>query len=370
MMDYQKALELFQIKSGFVEEQIESIYVRLKEEYVPEQYEFLSSQYMDARNAQHEILMAYYTLKSYYKTYIVNSNSTLENNMDEEIIRLISDSNGKIDETFIAFLVEIIVGNMNLNDYVRKVEFKSYGNNLNTQADYNEKNNSITFYLSSIRHLIENSCECQFSPIEKEYNPYCQIIKIARHEIEHANHKAILEMNQDNIITRILKATETRQKKYDQRIDNIIKQPFPIRCLMEWKMYLEIANDNRKYSKYYGYISDERLAKICGYNLVFHILEKLGRKNDVSLDLLKRKYQEELLQIIKCGYDKVSSPALVYFGKLKQYKDCLDIIDMSKELSTEERVALGLTISPQELNQLLSDGENAIQKICAMCSHL
>lgn len=369
MIDYQKSLELFQIKSGFVEEQLEPAYAFLKEKYDLEKYEFLSPKYMEASKAQHEILMAYYTLKSYYKTYIVSGNSILEGNIVESILRLINDFNGKIDEMFIASLVEIMVSNMHLNDYARKIEFKKYGDKLETHASYNGKNNTIIFYISSIEEYMKNNHEIQLSPIERKYSRHCQVVRIVRHEIEHANHKAILEMNEDNVITRILKATEISQKNFDEKIEKIIRQPFPIRNLMTWKMYLEIANYNRKYSKYWEYIPDERLAEICGVNLVLNLLEKMEETNHTSFGLLKEYYQNQLLKIIRCGYEKTLSPALFYFNKLKQYKDCLDIIDMSQELSIEERMALGLKISPQELDEFLENSEISIQKICTLYSN-
>ncbi len=369
MATYKEALKLLQIETGFLEEQLESNFSRLEQEYNPDQYEFLSPEYEEASTINHELFMAYCTLHSYYKTYIVSSTSkpTIDNEiLEEELLRTINDAvaNGKeIDENFIAQVVEILVCNLGLNDYVRSISFEKYGDK--SLASYT-RNCQIKVFLGSIKRSIEESSGLILTPLEKKYNPYCQVTEFLRHEVEHANQVRILVVHGSDTETRILTAENERNEMRDRELNRIVKYPFLLYHLALMKRKIGLSLDKKKYDKYWGYISSERMANIRSYNLILNLLSRLSQLESYSFSNLERVYMENLGKIVTFGYDKTFAPILFYLEKFKQYGDCLDILKMSENLELADRLALGLKATPLELESFEKNKEKVMVKIRTM----
>lgn len=366
MATYKEALKLLQIETGFLDGQLESNFARLQQEYNPDQYEFLSPEYKEASKINHELFMAYCTLQSYYKTYIVSSisKSTFDNEiLEEELLRVIYDAvaNGKeLDENFIVQVVEILVCNLGLNDYVRSISFEKYGDK--SLASYT-RNYQIKVFFCSIKRIIEESSGLVLTPLEKKYNPYCQVTEFLRHEVEHANQVRTLVVQGSNIETRILTAEDERNKMRDRELNRIVKYPFLLYHLALMKRKIGLSLDKKKYDKYWGYISSERLANIHAYNLILNLLSRFSKAESSSFPNLERFYMDSLESIVTFGYDKTFAPILFYLEKFKQYGDWLDILKMSENLELEDRLALGLKVTPLELESFEKNKEKVMAKI-------
>ena len=154
MIEYEEALDLYGIESGFVEDQLEELYITLKEKNDPSNFPFLSPEYKLVSDLRHQIVMAYSVLYSYHKNYILGKslgNTPNNENLEWEVLRLIQDNvkGGKlIDEYFFASLVERIVCGLGLHDYVRRIKFEFYDKHCS--ASYDSHNNCLTIFLSSL----------------------------------------------------------------------------------------------------------------------------------------------------------------------------------------------------------------------------
>lgn len=369
MATYQEALELFQIQTGFLDEQLESKYLELRQQYSTDQYNFLSPEYMLASKKSYEILMAYYTLHSYFRTYIVSRNpkSTFDKEvLEEELLKKICDAvsmSKEIDEEFIASIVETLVCNLGLNDYVRNISFEKYSKS--SLAGYT-KDYQLKVFLSSIKESIEKSCSLSFSSLEKKYNPYCLITVVLRHEIEHANQKRTLIKNGSDMETRILIAENEKQQKRDRELNRIVIYPSLIYLIALLKRKIGLAHDKRIYHKYWDFITSERLADIQAYNLILDLLAKFPKEEKDSFSRLETFYFEELERTLTGGYDKTFAPILFYLERFKQYGDCLEILKKSDDLDLAERLAYGLKVTPLELEFFEQNKEKIISKVRQM----
>lgn len=370
MERYEKALELFGIDSGFVDEHLQEIYGRLKEQNNPDLYEFLSPQYKEASDKCRSITSAYYTLDTIFRNYLLSTPNVGKYNkerLEEDVFRLLYDSmngNKDIDEFFTSSLVEIIVSNLGLNEYVRRIEFQHYDKLL--VASYSSERNCLIVYLDSIRESIRNSYDSRFSPLEKSFHPYCTITSFMRHEIEHAEQKRLRVQRGNDIYTKLSLAKEKFSQKRDQELERIVGYPFIFyySALLLWK--IKLHNAYRKYSKNWSFIPTERIADMKSYNLVLDLILRASKEYSVPFSILEEMYMRELRATIISGYDKTPNPAISYFEKMKQYDDCLEFLKMSKELSLEERLAYGLSITPQEYSSFLEDSTKVMQKIRMM----
>ncbi len=367
MTRYEKALKLFGIESGFVENQLDALYTKLKEKNNPEAFPFLSPEYMEKSDLCYEITMAYYVLYSYHKNYILGRKPSSNENLEEEILKLIQDnikSGQGIDENFLASLTEEIVCKLGLHDYVRRIEFQTYDKLC--AASYSSEKNILTIYLSSVTDSINKSMDSRFSPLEKEYHPYCYSTTLIRHEIEHANQKKIREQNGDDIETKILLATEAHKTKMEQEIERIIGYPILIYIIAILLKKLKRNRQYKIYRKNWHCAPSERLAEIRALNFSLNLIERLSKELSSPLSILEENLMYDLEDIVIAGYDKHLSPAIFYLERFKQYRDCLDITEMSKGLSLEERLALGLKASPTEIITFDENPKKILQKIRTM----
>lgn len=366
-ISYQEALNLFGITEGFVDEQIDFIFEALKENHNPDKFPFMSPEYKEASDKRREVKMAYSTLKSSFRNYIVSKNfidNSTRENMNDQILKLVYDhaKGGKnIDEYFISDLVEIIVCNRNLNDYVKQISFETTRMK-NKIAAYGIDNN-LKVYSPNIYDEIRNSYIPGLETLEKRYEPYCQVVNIIGHEIEHANQKRLRTENDlDDIKTKILLACNYFQAKTIKDIENIEKLPAFLHLLSSIKLLFLTNLYRKKYHKYWLYSPVERLAEFSGTNLSLDLIQNLHENLAMPLPTLEKNFMISLVNII-LGVYRVDAPTIYYLEKLKQYEDSLTIKNMSRDLSLEERVILGLEVYPEEMGLLLCNGEKIIQKI-------
>lgn len=361
---YQDALTLFGIQSGFVEEQIEKIYDSLKEFYKPENFAFLSPEYLIASDKQYELSNAYYCLCQPFSHYIVNQNSNSRNHeqMIDEVSKLIYDYSKKgkiVDKSFIAKLVEILVSFKRLNQYIRDIEFQAYDKY--AICDYG--NETLTVYEQTLKDSI--IAPYSFGKTEKLYYLYYQTVATIYHEVKHADHKKIAEQEKNDIHSFLWQACNAYKQSDDEFFSRIVSLPSPIFEIMNVLLEFKINQHYRKYHKYWLYCPEERVAEICGNSLALTLIEQAPNKKE--LQNMVTDFSELIVKILFFGYDKLLGPTDFYLSKFKQCEDCLKLFEISKSLSLEERLLLGLYVTPNELERAKKDKEkilSGVRKIC------
>lgn len=361
---YQEALTVFGIQSGFVEEQIEKIYDSLKELYKRENFDFLSLEYRIASDKRYELDKAYSYLRQLFSHYIVNQNSISINDerMIEEISKLICDYSKKgqiIDKIFITKLVEILVSFKSLNKYIRDVEFHSYGKN--SIAEYG--NGTLIVYEQSLKNFIvaPNS----FEQAEKFYYPYYQTVAVIRHEVEHANHKKTAEQEKNDIHSFLWQVCNAYKHVDNKFFSHIVNLPSPIFEVLNLLLIFKTNHQYRKYKKYWLYCPDERVAEICGFSLALTLIEQAPNKKE--LKNIETFFSDLAMEFLFFGYDKSLGPTGFYLSNFKQYKDCLKLSEMSKNLSLEERLLLGFSVTPSELENAKENKEKILSSVRKLC---
>ena len=179
-------------------------------------------------------------------------------------------------------------------------------------------------------------------------------LRMVLHELEHVNQEKILEDRKEDTEYELVKLNNYHyiypsfMKKSDAGIIDTIKGTI--------KLY--------KYGRYYYKNHDiapvERLANIKSYNETYNIFkgldkEKLGR----AYDEFRYFSYQELDYFLKCGYklngDKTNSPSVDYLSGIKDLKYIVneyDFDEASKNLSFEERVLYGLSLSKEEYDNI------------------
>lgn len=362
LKSYYEALELFGIQSGFVEEQIEEIYSSLKNIYKPEDFEFFSPEYMEMSDKRHQLNMAYFRLRSSLSHYIVDQNSTSmnEEQMIAEISKLIYDYTKKginLDKKFIAKLVEILVSFKSLHQYVRDVEFNIYEKD--TIATY-QRAGRLTIYEHNLQKISNN-----LEGTVKIYYPFYRTVSVVRHEIEHADWRKQVDRRKTGIRTFLCQACETYQKNYDENFERIVQLPSLIFEILHVLLKLEFFIQDRKYDKNWLYSPKERVAEISGNSLVLSLIDQAPNKE--ILQEIQNSFIDSITQILFSGYDKPLGPTDFYLSRFYQFEDCLQILEMSKTLSLEERLLFGLKVTPEELKQAISNKEKVLSGIRKIC---
>lgn len=361
---YQDALALFGIQSGFVEEQIEKVYDSLKELHKPEDFALLSPEYLMASNKQRELASAYYCLYKPFSHYIVNQNSNLinEEQMIDEVSKLIYDYSKKgkiVNKEFITKLVEILLSFKSLNQYIRDIEFHAYDKN--SICEYG--NGTLTVYEQNLKDSIV--APYWFEEAEKSYYPYYQTVATIYHEVKHANHEKIAEQGKNDIYSFLWQACNVYKQIDNESFSRIVSLPSPIFEIMNALLGFKTNQQYRKYRKYWLYCPDERVAEICGNSLALTLIEQAPNKKELKNMLTH--FSELVVEILFFGYDKLLGPTDFYLSKFKQYKDCLKLSEMSKSLSVEERLLLGLYVTANELESAKKDKEKILSGVRQLC---
>ncbi len=365
MLDYyEQALKLFQIESGFVDEQLEEMYKQLLENCESNVSEYFSSKYLDEKLRKDKIRRAYKWLQEPFRHYIVSSLSSeiKQEQLEEDILKLVHDyrkQNYHIDEYFIAQLVELLVSNKELHQYLRDIEFKK--NKRNSLAGY-EQDGTLTVYSDSILEYIISPNNLE--GIDNEYYPYYIVISLITHEVEHANQKREKEKDISSIKSQIWKACDYFRKQYDLEFQKILKFSNPLFELLNLKLKFLYSINQIKYQRCWEYSPKERIADLIGYNLVLSLIEKSNKKEE--LEALRNIFTSNFRQTLFFGYDKQIIPTEYYLKQFKMQAEYLRISEMAKKISLEERLLLGIFISDEELEQLLNE-EKIIDKVRILC---
>lgn len=362
---YEEALTAFGIKSGFVNEQVEGFYQSLMTQYNPDIFEFLSPEYCQMNYKKHQLTMDYFWLREPFPHYIVNQNSNLISGeqMIEEISKSIYDygkSGREVDNQFIAQLVETLVSFKGLHQYVKDIEFRVYSKD--SIADYS-RNGTLTIYEHKLQnHILPPDF---LSSTEKNCYPYYRTVSIIRHEVEHACEDKKVDQNANDIYSFLWKACDVYEQKNDELFSHIVTLPSLIFEIASAILKIKFNMQGKKYVKNWSYCPEERMAEICANSLVLDLLDQTP--NVEKLKNMRSLFKDEIIDWLFFGYDKPLGPTDFYLSQLKQYKDCLQLLELAKSLTLEERLLLGLKVANDELEEAKANKEkilSAIRKIC------
>ncbi len=238
----------------------------------------------------------------------------------ENILRIIYDKslNNKIlNQNDIEKLIEYIVINKSLNDYILNIDFQPIrSNNL---ASYSTYTKIITIYTKTIDKMITN-LENNFlstNNFEKILYKNLSILQVILHEIEHANQQRIAY--KDNTL-------EALVLRLSYLVNNEIYEISP----------------------------EERLAEIKSFNEIYNLINYLdinlySISNIIKIDKLKRQLR---------GYhyknNNITSPTVDYFtlGNKKTLLEALHLKDnIYDKYTLEDRFKYGFPISLEEYGE-------------------
>ena len=130
--------------------------------------------------------------------------------MYNELLRMVYDysKKGKIlDSNAIESIVDIVVRNRDLNDYVKRINFKK-ANPLNKDNElmfmgYNFQNKQINVYCDSLNEFILLNNSLLYNGI---YKLNFSLLQFILHELEHSNQHKVMDYN-NNTLSKLLKIT-------------------------------------------------------------------------------------------------------------------------------------------------------------------
>ncbi len=259
--------------------------------------------------------------------------------------------NKQIDDAYIEKLLEIVISNEDLYDYLKPTDFV-YRTTKNKKLlmGYNlkEKQLRIFFQNGKISYCLPN-CICDVK--EQEYAFYFYFNETILHELEHVKHEKIRTSTADDLEAKLIRLS-------------IKMSSMTEKCLEEEKFFKKIiyfALFSYLYDRYnsnYQISLEERLANVYAYQASSQIatILELPQISDYE------KLQEYQL------YTKTNSkvtPTIKYLEKICTHKEMESLRKYIKalNLSLKERLKFGLEITPLEFEQILLEKQELERKL-------
>ena len=288
--------------------------------------------------------------------------------MELELLRLAYDysKNHKfVDKDYIDKVVEIVVSNRKLHDYVGEVSFYSEGENedgLMEVANYGNNGNDIEVNLEAIKDTI--NCEDCFESLFGDFEVYLyknlKITQFILHELEHAYQSKVSKSEDNSVETRLIKTCLAARNAFNNpkfyeslKADNI--HPF--------NALFFISDYYRLYKKYYQFNPIERLAQINSFRTLFRSLDPISSNTPNLYEFMKASYLEEMLSGFGDSWAEGLCPTHVYLEGTRK-GDVWKSFDFYSEDNSElmkkayeqhelrERMMLGLPIYSVEYDDV------------------
>lgn len=345
-MTREEALQTLEIQRGFLSEQLDQQYHLLKEKY---NYDILTNKYKETQNVLHKIEEAYYAL-SYSSNYIVSyrgKSNVPKEEMEEKIVKLIYDRIRKhksVDSDFLSNLVEIMVCNRDLNNYVREIKFLS-------------SPKEIAYYSASTKLLGLSYSAYDYHPYywnllnenEKQYFPYYDSVCNVAHEIEHVEQARLRDLQSNGIMSKIIIDTYEWRKE----ISSIWSKIF----LISFTCKKELMQ--KRYDRYWVFDPSERLSNVYAKVIATDITEYFNQM--LKMETILKENNQEFFTMILLGYDRKDSPTHYYYRKLKLQSKWKEIASLIPTLSFEDRLLLGVDITDEEYCDLLKKEDEIVR---------
>ena len=240
----------------------------------------------------------------------------------ENILKIIYDKsvNDRIlDLEDIEKILEILVIDNDLNDYILNLNFQPIGSN--NLASYSSKKRNITVYIKTINEMIKNIEEniLNVSNLEKTLYKNLSILQIILHEVEHVKQEKKLYLG-SNLETFIL------------RISRLIY--------------------SKDIEKLYEYSPNERFAEIKSFEQIIKLLYELKSNIENLQNILSIEKLQRLLRGYHYSNYSVNSPLITYF-KLGNNEKLLSSFEW---YNIKYEVTINKVVSLYSLNERLKYG--------------
>lgn len=264
------------------------------------------------------------------------------------LISLIYDyvkNNKVLDRDFINSILDIVINELELNDYVKDSEIiyvprknrKRY-----IMAYYDHFSRVIEVNLQiSLERLKEEAKKLRLSHIETSYFIAKELTEAILHELEHAHQVKKYDKDGNNLESLIIKGAFAHK--------NIIRKDLLFLLMNGYseKELLTRYKTIKRGIKYYKYDPLERLADYHALNYIKEILKELNVGDRIML----HTYYEECKNYIR-GYELQKEPTKFFLAKVGGLKDWQEIERLSTDCDLKTRLSLGLPITKDEYQEL------------------
>lgn len=270
----------------------------------------------------------------------------------------------RIDEDYILGILKIMTYYCKVENFLpsENISFQ-YGNG---EAVLYYFKKQLTIYINNFEEQLEmahsDSSICYRNRQERILLMHRFVIFALRHEVAHIEQIRDLDVGKSGAEAEIMNLSYmTYTTELLNHTDEEIEQEQILkREILKIARTLLISKEKRLYNKYYRYVPEERLANIKGHEFILDWLpffENFYGIDTTKLALLERyKILRDLLKT----YDKALPPTTYYLKKF-YHKKAISICESFNNLSLEERFALGLRLSEEELS-LKREEKSEIQK--------
>lgn len=271
--------------------------------------------------------------------------------MYNELLRIVYDysKKGKIlDLNAIESIVDIVVRNRDLNDYVKRINFKK-ANPLNKDNElmlmgYNFLNKQINVYCDSLNKFILLNSSLLYNEV---YKLNFSLLQFILHELEHSNQHKIMDYN-NNTLSKLLKITSGGLfNNLDINVvkDKLLSEGFTMKQIITY-----YEHQKKQYDEYYDLCLAERLADINSNKDLIKILESEKSKLFDVYIYFYYNWLSNYLRGYKYEIGVLTSPTISYVKKVSPSRlDKLKEIDVGSEL--ENRLYYGYPISELEFEE-------------------
>lgn len=288
--------------------------------------------------------------------------------MELEILKLVFDysRNGKLaDNKFIDKIVEIVVKNRDLHEYVRNIRFVAGINgdaNGLALASYNISDKNIKVYNDALQFYASDSRFCGyyaplFNGFEEIMFKNLAITQIILHELEHALQKKRFDNENGNpIVLKLINASFV--------LESIMKNPENVTGILSGAISLQdlenvMLQTRKLYEEYYRLVPTERFAEINSFRTISKVLEPIGKQASNLYEFHSASLYESMLSGYKDSMKRGICPTQAYLdgtgqGKVWTRFDFYDenVPQLMKNVNAQydlaQRLALGLPISYDE----------------------
>lgn len=226
-------------------------------------------------------------------------------------------NNKSLNLSDIKKIVELLVINKELNDYIDNIEFNSADNNcLGCYSNYKK---SITIYTKTFEkmlHDVDNSI-VNFNKFELLFYKNLLMLQVILHEVEHANQQKI-SYTKNSLEALIIRLSYLVDDGYNEKL--------------------------------YEYCPEERLAEIKSFDELNNLLNYSIRRKFTIVEVIKAEKLKRMLTGYYAIDHSVSVPLISYFsdGKVELLNTIKSLINTHKFLSLDDRFKFGFPISNQE----------------------
>lgn len=284
--------------------------------------------------------------------------------MNSKILRLVFDysKNGNlVDENFIEKLIELVVSEKNLHQYVKDLEFRELQEveERITVASYNFINFNIFVNPPAIFYFWEhdNRYDWLLSDFELVLYKNLMVTQFVLHELEHANQlKQVMEKdNKDELEMKFLNAClQDVAYLHDPKIFPLINSG----DLRFTDLLNYVESKRLRQKEFYDQDPTERMAEINSYDVVVSCLEQLGGVPNL-LAVERSGFLEAMLRGYAYQCDRLIAPSSIFLDgvgesalwqSLNFYDKDSTILqaNVEKQYSLKKRLTLGLPVRNQE----------------------